>query len=59
LRYNAGAVRADNWLQSATSKPVPAGIIRERFYLSLVDLPKTREYVQSVLQRSRSHNFWF
>ena len=59
LRYNAGAARADNWLQSATSKPVPAGIIRERFYLSLVDLPKTREYVQSVLQRSRSHNFWF
>ncbi len=59
LRYNAGAARADAWLQSALSKAVPAGMSPERFYLSLVDLPKTREYVRRILDRSRSHNFWF
>lgn len=58
LRYNAGEVRADNWMRIALSKPVPAGIAPERYYLSLVDFPKTRDYVRRILQRSRSHNFW-
>jgi len=59
LRYNAGAVRADAWLKAAIAKPVPAGMSPERYYLSLVDLPKTREYVRRILNRSRNHNFWF
>jgi soluble lytic murein transglycosylase len=59
LRYNAGAVRADGWLRQAQSKPVPEGMSAERYYLSLVDLPKTREYVRRILQRWRSHNYWF
>ncbi len=59
LRYNAGAVRADSWLRAAASKQVPPGMSPERFYLSLVDLPKTREYVRRILDRARSHNFWF
>jgi soluble lytic murein transglycosylase len=59
LRYNAGAARADGWLRSVMSKPVPVGMSAERYYLSLVDLPKTREYVRRILRRSRSHNFWF
>ena len=59
LRYNAGAARADEWLRSAASKPVPAGISAERYYLSLVDLPKTREYVRRILRRERDHNFWY
>ncbi len=59
MRYNAGAVRADAWLRAALSKPVPTGMSPERFYLSLVDLPKTREYVRRILARARSHNFWY
>ncbi len=59
LRYNAGAVRADAWMRTALSKPIPSGMSRERFYLSLVDLPKTREYVRRILDRARSRNFWF
>lgn len=59
LRYNAGEARADSWLRSALSKPVPAGMSVERYYLSLVDFPKTREYVSRILERSRSRNFWF
>ncbi len=59
LRYNAGAARADAWLSAARSKPVPPGMSPERYYLSLVDLPKTREYVRRILERARSHNFWF
>jgi soluble lytic murein transglycosylase len=59
LRYNAGEVRADAWLQSALAKPAPTGVQDERYYLSLVDFPTTREYVRRILQRARSHNFWF
>jgi len=59
LRYNAGETRAEAWLQTALSKPVPQGFSAEQHYLSLVDFPKTRAYVSSILQRSRSHNFWF
>ncbi len=59
LRYNAGAVRADAWLRAAISKPAPSGMSPERYYLSLVDLTKTREYVRRILNRSRSQNFWF
>lgn len=59
LRYNAGEARADYWLRSTLSKPVPPGASPERYYLSLVDFPKTRAYVSRILRRSRSHNFWF
>lgn len=59
LRYNAGAVRADAWLRAAISKPVPPGMSPERYYLSLVDLPTTREYVRRILDRARKRNFWF
>ena len=59
LRYNAGEARADGWLQSALGKPAPPGVSEERYYLSLVDFPKTREYVGHILQRARSRNFWF
>jgi soluble lytic murein transglycosylase len=59
LRYNAGEVRADAWLQAALRKPVPEGVDRERYYLSLVDFPTTREYARRILQRSRSRNYWF
>jgi soluble lytic murein transglycosylase len=59
LRYNAGQTRADAWLKEALAKPVPAGITQERYFLSLVDLPKTREYVRRILQRSRSRNYWY
>jgi len=59
LRYNAGALRADAWLRTALSKPVPRGMSPERFYLSLVDLPKTRHYVTRILDRARGRNFWY
>jgi soluble lytic murein transglycosylase len=59
LRYNAGEVRADNWLRIALSKPLPAGISREQYYLSVVDFPTTRDYARRILARSRSHNYWF
>jgi len=59
LRYNAGQSRADVWLKEALSKPVPAGIAPERYYLSLVDIPDTREYARSILQRYRNRQFWF
>lgn len=59
LRYNAGAARADAWLRQALSKPVPTGISEENYYLSQVDIIRTREYVRRILRRSRTHNFWF
>ena len=59
LRYNAGAVRADAWLKTAQSKPPPPGMSAERYHLSMVDLPQTREYVRRILNRARSRNFWF
>jgi soluble lytic murein transglycosylase len=59
LRYNAGAARADGWLKSALSKPVPAGIPPERYYLSLVDISSTRAYASHVLARRRTRFFWF
>jgi soluble lytic murein transglycosylase len=59
LRYNAGAIRADAWLKAALLKPVPPGMSAERYDLSLVDLPQTREYVRRILNRWRSRNFWF
>ena len=59
LRYNAGEARADGWLKLATSKPVPEARTPENYYLSLVTFPTTRDYVRRILQRSRSHNYWF
>jgi soluble lytic murein transglycosylase len=59
LRYNAGEARADRWLQNALSQAAPSGMERERFYLSLVDFPKTREYARRILHRYRNRNFWF
>ncbi len=59
LRYNAGQARADAWAKQALTQPVPPGISPERYYLSLIDLPKTRQYARRILDRSRSHNFWF
>ena len=59
LRYNAGEGRADNWLKAATSDPLPEGVQPETHYLSLVDFPKTRDYVRRILKRFRSGNFWF
>ena len=59
LRYNAGESRADNWLRSALSAPPPSGIAPESYYLSLVDFPKTRAYVQRILDRSRTRNFLY
>lgn len=59
LRYNAGEVRTDQWLRLVLAKPVPAGMSEERHCLSLVDYPKTRDYVRRILQRARSRNFWF
>lgn len=59
LRYNAGETRANSWLRAAMSKPAPQGISKERYYLSLVDFPKTRIHVSNILRRSRNRNFWF
>ncbi|HYK88240.1 MAG TPA: transglycosylase SLT domain-containing protein [Acidobacteriota bacterium] len=59
LRYNAGEVRTDHWLRLALTKSVPVGMPAERYYLSLVDYPKTREYVRRILHRAESRNFWF
>jgi len=59
LRYNAGESRADTWLRHALSTTPPDGVSREEHYLSLVDFPKTRAYARRILQRSRTHNFWF
>jgi soluble lytic murein transglycosylase len=59
LRYNAGEVRADHWLKLALSNPPPPGTAIENYYLSLVDFPKTRAYVRRILQRSRTHNYWY
>ena len=59
LRYNAGEARADQWLRLATTKPGPPGMSAERYCLSLVDYPTTRDYVSRILRRARSRNFWF
>ncbi len=59
LRYNAGEARADQWLRLALANPPPAGMPVERYCLSLVDFPKTRDYVGRILKRAQSHNFWF
>jgi soluble lytic murein transglycosylase len=59
LRYNAGESRADNWLRRALLSPPPKGTAPEEYYLSLVDFPKTRAYAHRILQRSRTHRFWF
>jgi soluble lytic murein transglycosylase len=59
LRYNAGALRADAWLAKGLSKPVPSGVLPERYYLSMVDIPGTREYAHRILRRYHSRNFWF
>jgi soluble lytic murein transglycosylase len=59
LRYNAGEARADGWMRAALANPVPLGLDREAHYLSLVNFPKTREYVRRILRRWRSRNFWF
>ncbi len=59
LRYNAGAARADQWLQEVLAKPSPAGVSQQRYYLSLVDIPMTREYVRRILEHYRSRNFWY
>ena len=59
LRYNAGEVRADNWLRISMTKPVPRGVPPQTHYLSLVDFPTTRDYVRRILKRFKSRNFWF
>lgn len=59
LRYNAGEVRADNWLRIALSKPLPKNVPAEGYYLSLVDFPTTRDYVRRILRRAKSRNYWF
>jgi soluble lytic murein transglycosylase len=59
LRYNAGESRADNWLRRALLAPPPENTSVEAYYLSLVDFPKTRAYAHRILQRSRTHKFWF
>lgn len=59
LRYNAGEGRADNWLRLAVSRPAPAGVSPEDYYLSLVNFPTTRDYVRRILRRTRSKNYWF
>jgi soluble lytic murein transglycosylase-like protein len=59
LRYNAGEARADNWLRLARQLPPTSGVPPEAHMLSVVDFPKTRAYARRILQRSRSHNFWF
>ena len=59
LRYNAGEVRADQWLRLAREKPIPAGIIPEQHYLSFVDFPATRDYVRRILRRTKNRNYWF
>jgi soluble lytic murein transglycosylase len=59
LRYNAGEVRSDKWRRLALSTPVPSGMEQESHYLSQVDFPSTRDYVQRILRRSRARNYWF
>jgi soluble lytic murein transglycosylase len=59
LRYNAGESRADIWLRRALFSPPPKDAALEEYYLSLVDFPKTRAYAHRILQRSRTHKFWF
>jgi soluble lytic murein transglycosylase len=59
LRYNAGETRADHWMKKGMSLPRPAGISIEDHFLAQVDFPKTRAYVQRILKRYRSRNFWF
>lgn len=59
LRYNAGELKADQWLRLALANPAPEGMPVERYCLSLVDYTKTRDYVRRILQRTRTRNFWF
>jgi soluble lytic murein transglycosylase len=59
LRYNAGESRADLWLKRALDNPPPDAASMESHSLSLVDFPKTRAYARRILERSRTHNFWF
>lgn len=48
LSYNAGEVRADNWLRLALSNQARPGTSADQHYLALVDFPVTREYVRRV-----------
>jgi len=59
LRYNAGEVRADQWLRLAREKPIPPGVAPEQHYLSFVDFPATRDYVRRILRRTKNRNYWF
>jgi soluble lytic murein transglycosylase len=59
LRYNAGETRADHWLEKGMSTPRLAGLSIEDHFLAQVDFPKTRAYVQRILKRYKSRNFWF
>ena len=59
LRYNAGQTRADAWVKQALANPVPPGVSSERYFLSVIDIPRTREYVRSILERSRTRQFYF
>ena len=59
LRYNAGEKRADNWLKLALSAPPQEGISREDRCLSVVDFPKTRAYARRILERAKTHNYWY
>jgi soluble lytic murein transglycosylase len=56
LRYNAGETRADHWLKIALSSPPQTH--SEKYFLSLVDFPKTRAYARRILQRARTRIFW-
>jgi|WetSurMetagenome_2_1015567.scaffolds.fasta_scaffold34361_3 soluble lytic murein transglycosylase len=59
LRYNAGEARTDAWLKLVLDRTAPASVSTEQSCLSLVDYPKTKDYVRRILQRMRSHNFIF
>ena len=58
LRYNAGEVHADRWLQEALAHPVPPGTSAEAHCLSFVDFPRTREYARRILRRAGRRSYW-
>lgn len=59
VRYNAGESRADAWRVSVKSQASAPGSEPEEFCLSVVDFPKTREYVRRILRRCRSRRYIF
>jgi soluble lytic murein transglycosylase len=59
VRYNAGESRADSWLSAAKKSSKRGESDPEEWAVSVIEFPKTREYVRRILKRYRSQNYLY